>query len=47
MIMVTKSFNKKREIDDFVNSKKLPKDRIVTIFQEVDKTYTLVYYDED
>lgn len=46
MKMITKSFNKKSDIDDFVNAKGIKKDDLVTIYQDIDETYVLVYYGE-
>ncbi len=45
MQMVTKSFNTKREVDDFVNSNHIPRENIVTTYQDLDGTYVLVYYE--
>ena len=46
MRMYTHSFNKKVEAENFVNSQGITKEQIVQVFQEADKTYTLVYYAE-
>lgn len=46
MKMYTQSFNKARDVDEFVNKHGIKKENIVTLFQNNDKTYLLVYYDE-
>lgn len=47
MKLITKSFNQKREIDDYVNGLGITKENIVTIYQDLDNTYVLVYYGEE
>lgn len=46
MQMITKSFNTKREVDDYVNEHGILKENIVTTYQDLDGTYVLVYYGE-
>lgn len=46
MRMYTQAFNDMRELNTFVNAKGIEKDKIVSIFQNTDKTYLLVYYAE-
>lgn len=46
MKMYTQSFNNARQANDFVNDHGIQKENIVTLFQNSDKTYLLVYYDE-
>jgi len=47
MQMHTRSYNKMRELEDFVNSANIPKENIISIFPNSDKTFTIVYYAED
>lgn len=42
----TRGFNSKREVEDYINSKGIEKDSILSFFQELDGTYTLMYYAE-
>lgn len=44
MKLKTMSFNKMRELEEFVNSEKIPQNKIVNIFPAVDKTFTLIYF---
>ncbi len=43
--MVTRAFNTKKELNDYVNMKLIAKDAIISIFIDVDKTYVLMYYE--
>lgn len=47
MKMVTRSFNQIREVNDYVNAHKIPKEHLVNIFSSVDGTFQLIYYEED
>lgn len=44
MKLETMSFNKMRELQDYVNQEGISQDRIVSIFPNQDKTFTIVYY---
>ena len=46
MQLLTRSFNQKRDIDEFAKSIDLKKEDIVTTYQDLDGTYVLVYYGE-
>lgn len=46
MKMYTKSFNSKLELATFVNEKGIAKKDIISVFQESDQLYTLIYYGE-
>ena len=46
MVMITKSFNKKLEVDAYVNQNGIKREDIVTTYQDLDGTYVLVYYGE-
>lgn len=46
MHIETKGFNTKNEARDFINSQGIQKDNIVAFFQELDETYTVVFYAE-
>ena len=43
--MLERSFNKMKELTEFVNDKKIKKEDIVNIFQNADGLFTLVYYE--
>ena len=43
----TKSFNMKKELESFLNDNGIGKDRIVSAFQDLDKTYVLIYYADE
>lgn len=47
MKLYTRSFNKSKELKDFINEKAIKKDQIAVIFQEKDTTYTLMYYSDE
>ena len=47
MQMVTMSFNKLRELNDWANKNKIQQERIVNIFSSADGTFQLVYYEEE
>ena len=44
MKMYTRSFNDKRGLEKFVNESGIGKDQIISVFQESDKSYTIIYY---
>lgn len=44
MKMYTMSFNKMREVEEFINSNGISKENIINVFQLADKTFTVVYY---
>lgn len=46
MKMCTKAFNKMNEAEKFINAKGIEKDDIITIFQDKDGLYVLMYYEE-
>lgn len=41
------SFNKQKEVTDFINSRGITKDKLISFFQERNGLYTLMYYAED
>ena len=43
--MYTKTFNKIKELRDFVNEKKISKENIITVF-ESEGAFTVIYYAE-
>lgn len=47
MRLEQRGFNTKREAQDFINAEGIQKDNILTFFQELDSTYTLMYYAEE
>lgn len=47
MKMYTKACNDKREITTFINEKGIKKDDIITVFQDHDGLYVLMYYAEE
>ena len=44
--MLSRSFNKMKELKEFVNDEKIAQEDIVQIFPELDKSYTIIYYAE-
>lgn len=44
--MLTKAFNKVRELKDFVNESSIDKENIVSTFQNSEGLYVLIYYGE-
>ena len=46
MVLETRGFNQKNEAEEFINSRGIKKEDIVTFFQELDGTYSLMYYAE-
>lgn len=44
MKMYTRSFNKMREMEEFINSNGIAKENIINVFQLSDQTFTVVYY---
>lgn len=46
MRMYTRIFNSSREMDTFINEKKIKKENIVSVFQSQGGEFTIVYYDE-
>ena len=46
MQMYTRAFNDKREVTDYINEKGIQKDAIVTVFQDSDGLFVLMYYAE-
>lgn len=46
MKMYTRAFNLMKELNAFVNENKITKDRIVSIIQNHDGLYLLMYYGE-
>ena len=47
MKMYTKACNDKREITTFINKKGIRKEDIITVFQDKDGLYVLMYYAEE
>jgi len=43
--MYTRVFNDMRELNNYVNEKKIKKEDIVNIFQDNEGSYLLVYYE--
>lgn len=44
MRLYSRTFNKKVELLSFVNEAGIAKEDIVTVFQDKDGTYTIMYY---
>ncbi len=41
------SADDKRKLETEVNKRGIPKEQIISVFQEKDGTYTVTYYEED
>lgn len=41
------SADDKRKLRDEINKRGIPKEQIISVFQEKDGTYTAAYYEED
>jgi len=41
----TKSFNKKAELEAFVNSSGIPKENIISIFQDSENMFVIWYFE--
>lgn len=46
MRLYTKSFNKKDDLRDYVNTNGIPKENIVSVFQDDSGQFVLYYYGE-
>lgn len=46
MELLTRSFNRKQELVDWVNEHGITKDQIVDIFQDNEKLFVLMYFGE-
>jgi len=46
MRLYTKSFNKKVELEEYVNNKGIQRENIVSVFQDNSGQFVLYYYDE-
>lgn len=46
MKLCTRSFNQKKDIDDYVNARGITRDKLVSVYQDMDRTYVLVYYED-
>lgn len=47
MELLTRSFNLKQELVNWVNEHGIKKDQIVDIFQDSDKLFVLMYFGEE
>lgn len=46
MRLYTKSFNQKNDLEDYVNSRHIQKEDIVSVFQDNSGQFVLYYYGE-
>ncbi len=47
MKLLVQAFNNKRDVTEFINKNGIAKEDILSLFQERDATYTLMYYAKD
>lgn len=47
MRMRTLSADNKRKLEELVTREGIKKEQVISVFQEKDETYTIIYFEED